>query len=150
TSVVANVGERNDVLWRKSMEFARRCDSIEQLMEKAMQANTAFYEPLPPEEVLKVIASAWSYQGGGRNWVGGKGRATVAREEILAIPGCHSMRLWLLIRASHGQRDGPFAISQIEVAALLGIDQARMPGLIRELIRMGQLRLVHRGKGKGD
>ncbi len=145
------IGERNEALFRTAMELARRCDTIEQLMEKVMQVNATYYEPMPADEVLKVIASAWGYQVGGKNWVGGRGRAILARDEILAFPGCHTLRLLLLLRASHDLRSEPFAISQIEVGDLLGVTRQAVSNAIQQLIEHGLLRRVYiGGKGRGD
>lgn len=144
------IGTRNNALWRAAMVSARKCDTMEQLMGEVMKVNQEYPEPLPAEEVLKVIASAWGYHVEGRNWVGGEGRASVAREEILAFPGNHTLRLWLLLKQSHSGRDKPFAISQTKVGAMLGIRQQHMHRHIGELIDTGYIQRVHQGKGKGD
>jgi hypothetical protein len=144
------IGTRNDALWRGAMTLARTCSTIEQLMGEVMKINQTYPEPLSAEEVLKVVASAWGYQVDGRNWIECEGRATIKREEILAFPGNHSLRLWLLLKQSHQGREEPFAISQNEVSALLGIRQQHMHRHIRALIEKGYIRRVHRGAGKGD
>lgn len=144
------IGTRNKALWRAAMFAARKSDGMEQLMGEVMKVNCEFPDPLPADEVLKIVASAWGYQIDGRNWVGSEGRASIARDEILSFPGNHTMRLWLLLKQSHGQRKTPFAISQPEVSGLLGIRQQHMHRHIRELIEAGYVELVHRGKGRGD
>ena len=140
-----------EILWSFCMSQARQCDTFVALLEKGMEANSEYLEPLPAEEALKVIASAWGCDVEGRSRAAENGRLVITREEVLAFPGCHALRLWLLLKASHGTRKrGPFAISQNEVAALLGVREPKMPGLIRGLIEAGQLRRVHQGKGQGD
>jgi len=67
----ACTGNRNDSLWRYCMKAVRGCHRIEDLIIKAMGHNkSAFYEPLPAEEVLKISASAWDYEAEGKNWFG--------------------------------------------------------------------------------
>lgn len=63
--------KRNDRLWRHCMKAARPCGSLEKLMEAAITYNnTQFYEPLPADEVLKIVASAWGYEVEGKNQFG--------------------------------------------------------------------------------
>lgn len=144
------VGTRNNELWRAAMIVARQCESLEQLMAKTMETNRAFPEPLPAEEVLRIVASAWDYEARGENWVGTQGRATMAREEILAFPGSHTLRLYLFLKQSHRDPKKIFAISQREVGDMLGVRQQHMSRHIRELIDEGYISKVYSGKGKGD
>ncbi|WP_298466023.1 bifunctional DNA primase/polymerase [uncultured Erythrobacter sp.] len=144
------VGTRNNELWRTAMILARQSNSLEQLMAKTMETNRAFPEPLPAEEVLRIVASAWEYEARGENWVGSQGRATMAREEILAFPGSHTLRLYLLLKQSHRDPEKIFAISQSEVGAMLGIRQQHMSRYIGELMDQGYIKRVHTGRGKGD
>jgi hypothetical protein len=75
-------GSRNDTLWRHCMQKARRCSIIEELMEEAVRHNAAqFYEPLPDDEVLRVVASAWAKKTNGTNWFGG-GRVIFDAAEV--------------------------------------------------------------------
>lgn len=53
------IGHRNETLWKHCMAKARHCQRIDNLMEAAVMMNqTAFYEPLPDAEVMRVSASA--------------------------------------------------------------------------------------------
>ena len=64
-------GRRNQALWRECMSRARDCGSISELMEAAVQQNsTIFFEPLPDQEVLRIVASAWAKELAGENWSG--------------------------------------------------------------------------------
>lgn len=150
TGKPGEIGTRNDALWRAAMVSGRECRAIEQLMSKTMELNLTYPDPLPAEEVLRIVASAWGYQVEGRNWVGNEGRASIARNEILEFPGNHTLRLYLLLKESHRQPGKTFAISQVEVGAMLGIPQQHMHRHIGELIDQGYLQLVYRGRGKGD
>jgi hypothetical protein len=52
-------GRRNQELWRACMTSARACRDVSELMRSAVEMNQSmFYEPLPDEEVLRVVASA--------------------------------------------------------------------------------------------
>lgn len=81
-SVQKSDGARNETLWRECMKMARGCHGIEQLMEKAMDCNAAYYKPLPAEEVLKIVASAWGYEVEGKNWFGHGARIIFAVDEV--------------------------------------------------------------------
>lgn len=143
-------GTRNDGLWRLAMVSARDCSDVVQLMDRIMDVNREIPEPLSADEVLKIVASAWDYQINGRNWVGGVGRASIDREEILAFPGNHTMRLWLLLKQSHRRLGEPFVIAQSEVGQMLGIRQQHMHRHINELIDHGYIERIYCGKGIGD
>lgn len=72
------VGKRNQELWRACMKRARGCREVTELMRSAVEMNQAmFYRPLPDEEVLRVVASAWSRELSGQNWFGSSGKVVV-------------------------------------------------------------------------
>lgn len=146
------IGERNKTLWRTAMQLARGCDTTEQLMEKVMKVNAAYPEPLPMEEVFRIIASAWDKETSGQNWVGGKGRASLTVDEILGFTGgINDLRLLLYLKANHGQRAVPFAIAQEAVAKTFGTARQNISVTINRLIAQGRLRRVYTGgRGKGD
>lgn len=76
-------GRRNDTLWKHCMSKARACPNTNSLMEEAMSFNLAeFDEPLPDEEVLRVVASSWAKQMSGSNWFGGGGRVIFESREV--------------------------------------------------------------------
>ncbi|MBZ9888961.1 bifunctional DNA primase/polymerase [Mesorhizobium sp. BR1-1-3] len=63
--------KRNDTLWRHCMKAARSCPNFKGLMEVAVDYNSSeFYTPLPADEVLKIVASAWDYECKGKNLFG--------------------------------------------------------------------------------
>jgi hypothetical protein len=103
---------RNNALWRDCMKAARGCAGITDLMEKAVSYNeTAFYEPLPAEEVLKIVASAWSYEVHGKNWFGHGARVVFDAAEVddLASKEPRAFALLSILRRHHWGRD--FALS---------------------------------------
>lgn len=76
-------GQRNDTLWRECMKRARDCPDVESLMGFAMQANQEmFYEPLPDEEVLRIVASAWTKEANGENSFGRGQRVVIPHDHI--------------------------------------------------------------------
>lgn len=87
-TALIEAGLRNQSLWRACMARARSCQSITQLMEFAVHTNsTAFYEPLPDSEVLRVVASAWAKQVSGQNWFGTGGRVVLDHADIDRVLG---------------------------------------------------------------
>jgi hypothetical protein len=82
-SSLVEVGRRNDALWRHCMANARLCGNITALMEEAVRFNrSGLYEPLPAEEVLRVVASAWNKEASGTNWFGRGGRVIFDTSEV--------------------------------------------------------------------
>lgn len=83
TSQRIESGKRNQGLWRACMKAARECPDVSELMRRAIEMNGAmFYEPLPDEEVLRIVASAWSYELSGSNKLGRAGRVEFDAEEV--------------------------------------------------------------------
>lgn len=75
--------KRNDTLWRHCMKIARSCARLENLMEAAVEYNNSeFYRPLPADEVLKIVASAWGYEVEGKNRFGYGPRLVVDVEVV--------------------------------------------------------------------
>ncbi|QIK78644.1 hypothetical protein G7077_06785 [Sphingomonas piscis] len=80
---LVGAGQRNDQLWTACMKRASSCGSFDELLEIGMHLNQAeFYEPLPADEVLKVVASAWQKECTGENWFGRGARVVWATEDI--------------------------------------------------------------------
>lgn len=76
-------GKRNHELFRACLKAARECRQPSDVMRRAVEMNQAmFYEPLPDEEVLRVVASAWSMELSGNNWCGSSGRVVVDAGEV--------------------------------------------------------------------
>lgn len=83
TPQLIDTGRRNGALWRECMKRARECREVTELMRVAVELNkTIFYEPLPDEEVLRVVASAWAKECSGDNWFGRGGRVVFDAAEI--------------------------------------------------------------------
>lgn len=100
-------GARNNELWRECMKMVRGCRNIEELMVKAMDNNRHYYEPLPADEVLKIVASAWSYEVEGKNWFGHGHRVVVGHTIVdqLAAADPRAYALFSLLQRHHWGRD---------------------------------------------
>ncbi len=108
TKLLHGRGNRNDLLWRFCMKVARGCHHIEDLMSKAMDHNrTTFYEPLPADEVLKIVASAWRYEVEGKNCFGHGARVIIDHSVVddLAAAEPRAFALFLLLMRNHWGRD---------------------------------------------
>ena len=76
-------GSRNNTLWRLCMEHARDCAGWDALMEFAMRVNAErFYEPLPSDEVIRIVASAWQKEAAGENFFGGRQGLVLAHDQV--------------------------------------------------------------------
>jgi hypothetical protein len=61
---------RNDALFRFCMRTAKRCNSLDQLLNHARNHNGEYLSPLEESEVMTTAASAWRYETTGKNWFG--------------------------------------------------------------------------------
>lgn len=102
-------GNRNNELWRACMKQAVACRTFDELLEAGMQMNLSqCYEPLPADEVLRIVASAWEKERTGENWFGRGGRVTMQAEDIDGILSDYPdafILLTLLRRYHWGKRE---------------------------------------------
>jgi hypothetical protein len=111
-------GERNKALFRFCMERVRTCGSFDELLEHAkgfaLNALSPLPEPIPPDEIRSVAASAWSYEEQGANFVG-TGRLVVFRHDEVDryldgdATGQDAYVLLSKIRRQHWGREFPLA-----------------------------------------
>jgi hypothetical protein len=143
-------GPRNDRLWRECMKMARGCRNIEELMVNAMDLNQQYYEPLPADEVLKIVASAWGYEVAGKNWFGHGQRVVVGHSIVdeLAAADPRAYALFSLLMRHHWGRD--FHLTKA-YAATLGWAEKTMRAARDALVERGLIECIHRGgRGPGD
>jgi hypothetical protein len=130
------------------MKMARGCTGISELMERAMQENAAaFYQPLPAEEVLKIVASAWEYELSGKNWIGRGCRVVMENDVIdsLAPEDPYALALLTILKRSHWRRD--FVLANA-FAAEHGWTLPKFRKARDVLVEQGLIVCIHRG-GKG-
>jgi hypothetical protein len=144
-------GIRNHTLFRFALRQAPHVDDLDALIDVVRTRNLDCLPPIPDAEVVKAASSAWHYEITGRNWVGGKARASTDRDEILALShDPYAAHLLNLLRVSHPIPNAVFAIDQIKTAALLGWHRETIQTRICTLIQLRLLKRIHQGKGKGD
>ena len=105
---LVKVGRRNDALWRKCMAKAPHCANITALMEEAVCLNQSeLYEPLPDDEVLRIVASAWLKEISGSNWFGRGGRVIFHSAEVdgLLDSDPDAFMLLTILRRHHWRRE---------------------------------------------
>jgi hypothetical protein len=142
-----DVEARNNALWRDCMKIVRGCRNIEELMVKAMDKNREYYQPLPADEVLKIVASAWSYEVEGKNWFGHGHRVVVGHSIVdqLAAADPRAYALFSLLQRHHWGRD--FHLTKSYAAALgWAINTFRAARDI--LLERGLIECIHAG-GRG-
>jgi len=142
-------GNRNDILWRHCMKSARQCRNIEELMGAAMEHNKAeMMPPLPAEEVLRIVASAWGYEVEGKNWFGYGPRVVFAADEVDDL-AAEEPRAWALLSVlrRHHNADAEFALAKGMAESLRwSINTFRDARLV--LDQRGLIECVHKG-GRG-
>jgi len=117
------VGRRNQELWRACMARSRDCRDVTELMRSAIEMNQSmFYEPLPDEEVLRVVASAWSREASGQNWFGSGGKVVVDAAEVddLLTHDPDAFALLMILRRHHAGARSSFAVANAMHATMPG------------------------------
>ena len=143
TSQRIESGTRNKELWRACMRAARDCDEITELMRSAIEMNRAmFYEPLPDDEVLRVIASAWSYELSGSNKFGRAGRVEFDAKEVDELV-CSDPDAFLLLTVlrRHHARGEKFLIANA-MHETMGWRRQRLTAVRSRLEQRGLIREV--------
>lgn len=138
-----DTGRRNQGLWRACMTHARRCHDIAELMKAAVEMNqTMFYEPLPDDEVLRIVASAWAKESCGQNWFGRCGVVAFDAHEIDNLLTADSDGFLLLTVLRRYHRPGEqFAIAN-GMHTLMGWRRQRFTDTRARLERRGLIREV--------
>lgn len=138
---------RNDTLWRDCMKMARACRNIEELMMRAMDNNRQYYQPLSADEVLKIVASAWSYEVEGKNWFGHGQRVVVGHSIVdeLAAADPRAYALLSLLMRHHWGRE--FHLTKA-YAASLGWAINTLRAARDTLLERGLIECIHPG-GRG-
>ena len=135
-------GRRNQTLWRECMARARDCGSLSELMEVAVQQNRAiFFEPLPDQEVLRIVASAWSKELAGENWFGRGSRVVLDAAEIdgLLNSDPDAFLLLTMLRRHHWRRQFVIANALAATMPRGGWPRQRFAAARRRLIEAGAI-----------
>jgi hypothetical protein len=108
------VGKRNQELWRACMGRSRQCKDVSELLRSAAEMNSAmFYEPLPDDEVLRIVASAWMKEVSGQNWFGSGGKVVLDATEVdeLLQQDPDAFALLLILRRHHDGARTTFVVA---------------------------------------
>ncbi len=140
--VLIEEGRRNQTLWRECMAQARLSGSLSELMEVAMQRNGAlFFEPLPDQEVLGIVASAWAKELAGENWFGRGNRVVLDASEIdgLLNSDPDAFLLLTMLRRHHWRRQFVIANAMAAIMPRGGWPRQRFAAARRRLIEAGAI-----------
>jgi Bifunctional DNA primase/polymerase, N-terminal/Primase C terminal 1 (PriCT-1) len=96
-------GERNNLLFRAAMKFAKTAPDFESLLMMSAKHNLVHCQPpLPDNEVAGVAGSAWGYQAAGKNRFGSESRVELSRSEIARLwDSPDAMVLLIKLRQHH-------------------------------------------------
>lgn len=138
-------GRRNDQLWRECMRQAPYCSTMAELMQRAAGMNASmFYEPLPDEEVLRVVASAWLKTETGQNWFGRGGRVVLTDQHVDRLVRDHPDALILLAFLKRHHWGRPEFLVANSMAEVLGLTRKRLAAARKHLEAIGELVMVRR------
>lgn len=130
------------------MAQARQCSNINELMEAAMHQNEQlFYEPLADAEVLKIVASAWTKEMAGENWIGRGKRVVVDFAEVDNLLRNHPDAFVLLMLLRRYHRPGEtFAVANAMAGTMPGGGWTvkRLAAARRRLEEIGEIEMVRR------
>jgi hypothetical protein len=150
-------GVRNKTLFRLCLRQAVSCDTQAELLDRALATNGDFLPPLSAAEVRLTVASAWSYETTGRNWVGRGAHVYTTKDDLDVFRACpngvNAMALDLVLRLEHGAREEPFAVVPTAIAAanlLPGLGWRRILAARETCVALGRLKLVRKGRGRGN
>lgn len=141
--------KRNNTLWRHCMKIARSCARLENLMDAAVDYNNKeFYRPLPADEVLKIVASAWGYEIEGKNWFGHGGRVVLDVEavDIVATKNPYAVALLMVLKRHHDGQE-TFLLANA-TAKTFGWSVNTFKAARDRLVELGFIRCIHPG-GRG-
>ena len=118
-------------------------------MERAIMFNQQEMPPmqlLSDAEVLKVVASAWTHEIEGRNWIGRGARIALGHHIVddLAAAAPHAFALFSVLQRYHGGDAEPFVIAK-SMAETLRWTLRTFKAARDELVRRGLLVCVHPG-----
>ncbi len=151
-SGVVYEGERGVRLFRFLMHQVRACDTLDDLVDVGRTFGATCIPPLPDTEVVRTARSAWNYEAGGRNWLGGPARAVFTVNDIdrlVAKPDAFA--LLAKLKVTHEARRAPFALAAVAMErdkAIPGWHRKRYMAATNWLVKSGDLVRVHQG-GKG-
>jgi hypothetical protein len=133
---------RNEALFRHCMRTAKRCDSLDQLLDQAREYNSQLSNPLQEDETVKTATSAWGYEQSGQNRFGQFG-AWFPTEEIEGLIRGRDYDALLLL-AYLRANNGPWADFWIAdgLAKTFGWGPNRLSAARRRLIERGDVTLV--------
>lgn len=140
-------GQRNLELWRRCMRRTRECRDVDELMRSAVEMNKAmFYEPLPDEEVRRLVASAWANEISGKNWVGSGGKVVVDVTEVdeLLAGDPDAFMLLMVLRRHHAGARETFAVANAMAETMPGGGWGvkRLAAARRRLEDLGEIELI--------
>jgi hypothetical protein len=103
-----------------------------------------FYEPLPDEEVLKIVASAWAKEASGENLFGRGGRVVIPADQIdgLLAEYPDAFILLTILRRHHWGRQFVCANAMAETMPGGGWTPKRFAAARRKLEEIGELRMI--------
>jgi hypothetical protein len=140
----AEVGKRNEALFKACLHGARTSGSLEELLAHAVGVNAAFPDPLPSEEVATVAQNAWRYQIDGKNRVGQEQAVQLSRSEVMTLVAKPDAFVLLSLLRLHNWNRPTFIVAN-EMARTMppaGWPRKRFAAARADLMQLGFLQQV--------
>lgn len=140
----AQVGQRNNLMFRACLVATRSCTSPADLENYARNANgSGLTEPLPDSELVRIVSSVWNYHQSGRNWAGSGQQVVLSHAEIdLYADAPDALLLLTVLRRHHWGRDFVVANAMKESMPGGGWRRQRFTAARALLEFRGSLRLI--------
>lgn len=137
---------RNNGIFKRTL-WLLKSHPRDEVIDRALEANQIFAEPLPIDEALQTIRGAIDRYGSGpRNWLGRKAHASATASEMDALHGKEKAFFLLMrLQIAHSWRNGdPFVLANA-FADSLGWSAPTFRNARKALADTGFLQCVHPG-----
>jgi hypothetical protein len=138
----AEIGARNNSLYRACMRQAHGCTSFDDQLAFARETNASYSPPLEEMEVMNVAKSAWDYTERGQNRFGQHGAWFPVDEVAAMLPYQDGFVLLAFLRAQEGPQ-ATFMIANA-LAEKFGWPRQRLAAARRCLIELGYVEQIRR------
>ncbi len=142
---------RNRELFHQGLGAASKAATDAELLSWALKRNTDFAEPMPEDEVRKLVDSLWRYREAGKLIPPGMQAAIVDLDDIQTLIGnADALALWTFLKARHWKLRPEFIITPKALAASFCWARKRIEKARDHLIAGGFLVRTHTGGRKNN
>jgi hypothetical protein len=146
-AVRANVGQRNDWLFKQLLIPARRCKDESELANEAFRLNQQCNPPLPYNEVLTLARKVWGYRNSGKLMAPGHQYAVTDINDIKLLKDePDALLLFTFLQANHDGLREEFIMANA-IAGILAWDKRKYKRARDILVERRFIEVTHAGGG---